>query len=86
MIFYEKVSYLCCKNSFFVAGNICCFCFCVGRGKLCKVNLSPYDGIFYSSPLFWESDLRTKKCFNDEKNEGWFKFLKSAFLYLDFFL
>ena len=52
MIFYEKVSYLCCKNSFFVAGNICGFCFCVGRGKLCKANLSPYDGIFYSSPLF----------------------------------
>lgn len=52
MIFYEKVSYLCCKNSFFVAGNICGFCFCVGRGKLCKTDLSPYDGIFYSGPLF----------------------------------
>ena len=80
MIFYEKVSYLCCKNSFFVAGNICGFCFCVGRGKLCKANLSPYDGIFYSSPLFWERvTWEQKNVSMIEKNEGWFKFLKSAF-------
>ena len=80
MIFYEKVSYLCCENSFFVAGNICGFCFCVGRGKLCKTDLSSYDGIFYSSPVFWESvTWEQKNVSMIEKNEGWFKFLKSAF-------
>ena len=52
MIFYEKVSYLCCKNSFFAAGDIAGFCFCFGRGKLCEANLSTYDGIFYRSSLF----------------------------------
>ena len=87
MIFYEKVSYLCCKNSFFVAGNICCFCFCVGRGKLCKVNLSPYDGIFYSSPLFWERvTWEQKNVSMMKKMKADLSFLSQLFLYLDFFL
>lgn len=86
MIFYEKVSYLCCKNSFFVAGNICGFCFCVGRGKLCKANLSPYDGIFYSSPLFWERvTWEQKNVSMMKKMKADLSFLSQLFYILTFF-
>ena len=86
MIFYEKVSYLCCKNSFFVAGNICGFCFCIGRGKLCKTDLSPYDGIFYSSPLFWERvTWEQKNVSMMKKMKADLSFLSQLFYILTFF-
>ena len=52
MIFYEKVSYLCCKNSFFAAGDIAGFYPFIGGRKLYKSNLCTYDRIFYRSSLF----------------------------------
>ena len=37
-------------------------------------------GFFIGVLCFEKKWVRSKKfCFNDEKNEGWFKFLKSAF-------
>ena len=86
MIFYEKVSYLCCKNSFFVASDIDGFCPFIGGGKLCKTDLSPYDGIFYSGPLFWERvTWEQKNVSMMKKMKAGLSFLSQFFYILTFF-